>query len=58
MEYASNETRNMEYKHEKGNAEHSPYINSGIWDRENYPILEYGKRENMKLGTWNKVTEI
>ena len=26
-----------------------------IWDHENYPSLEYGKRENMKLGTWNMV---
>ena len=26
--------------------------NMGPW---NYPILEYGKRENMKLATWNKV---
>ena len=33
----------------------SPYMKSGIWDHENYPILEYGKRENMKLGTWTKV---
>ena len=33
----------------------SPYMKSGILDHENYPILEYGKRENMKLGTWNKV---
>ena len=22
---------------------------------QNYRILEYGKRDNMKLGTWNKV---
>ena len=56
MEYASNEIRNMEYEYEKGNAGHSPCMKSGIWDHENYPILEYGKRENMKLGTWNKVT--
>ena len=44
---------NMEL--EKGNTGHSPYMKSGIWDHENYPILEYGKREIMKLGTWNKV---
>ena len=55
MEYALNEIRNMEYKHEKGNTGHSPYMKSGIWDHENYPILEYRKRENMKLGTRNKV---
>ena len=55
MEYASNEIRNMEYEHEKGNTGHSPYMKSGIWDHENYPSLEYGKRESMKLGTWNKV---
>ena len=30
-------------------------MKSGIWDHESYPILEYGKRENMKLGTWNQV---
>ena len=55
MEYASNEIRNMEYEHKKGNTGHSPYIRSGIWDHENYPVLEYGKREDMKLGTWNEV---
>ena len=55
MEYASNESRHVEYEHEKGNTGHSPYMKSGIWDRENYPILEYGKTEIMKLGTWNKV---
>ena len=22
-------------------------MKSGIWDQENYPIVEYGKRENM-----------
>ena len=45
----------MEYEREKGNTEHSPYVKSGIYDYKNYPILEYGKRENMKLGTWNKI---
>ena len=45
----------MEHEHEKENTGHSPYMKSGIWDHENYPILEYGTRENMKLGTWNKV---
>ena len=55
MEYASNEIRNMEHEHEKGNTGHSPCMKSGIWDHENYPILEYRKRENMKLGIWNKV---
>ena len=45
----------MEHEHEKGNTGHSPYMKSGIWDHENYPILEYRKRENVKLGTWNKV---
>ena len=55
MEYASNEIRNMEHEHEKGNMGHSPYMKSGICDHKNYPILEYGKRENMKLGIWNKV---
>ena len=55
MEYASNEIWNMEHEHEKGNTGHSPYMKSGIRDHENYPILEYGKRENMKLGTRNKV---
>ena len=29
------------------------YIKSGIWDHEKYPTWEYGKRENMKEGTWN-----
>ena len=50
MEYAANEIWNMEYEHKKKNTGHSPYIKSGIWDHENYPI-EYGKREIMKLGT-------
>ena len=53
MEYAINEIRNMEY--EKGNTGHSPDMKSGIWDQENYPILEYGKREKMKLEIWSKV---
>ena len=48
-------TWNMEYEHEPGNTRHSPYMKSGISDHEIYPILEYGKREDMKLGTWNKV---
>ena len=57
MEYASNEILHMEHEFEKGNTGHSPYMKSGIWDHENYPILEYGEREIMKLGTltWNKV---
>ena len=55
MEYASNEIWNMEHEHEKGNTGHSPYMKSGIWNHEVYPILEYGNSENMKLGTWNKV---
>ena len=55
MEYASNEIRNMEYEHEKANTGHSPYMTSGIWDHRNYRILEYGKRENMKLETWTKI---
>ena len=55
LAFESNEILNMEHEHEKGNTGRSPYMKSGIWDQENYPILEYGKRENMKLGTWNKV---
>ena len=55
MEYASNEIRNMEHEHEKGNTGHSPYMKSGILNHEIYPILEYEKSENMKLRTWNKV---
>ena len=52
-----NEIRNMEYEHQKRNPGHSPYMKSGIWDHEKYPGLEYmGKRQNMKLGTWNKVS--
>ena len=39
----------------KGNTGRSPYMKSGMWDHENYPILECKKRENMKLETWNKV---
>ena len=50
-----NEIRNMEHEHEKGNTGHSPYMKLGIRDHKNYRTLEYGKRENMKLGTWNKV---
>ena len=46
----------MEYEHEKGNTGHSPYMKLGILDHETYPTLEYEKRENMKWGTWNKVT--
>ena len=45
----------MEHAHEKRNTEHSPYMKLGTWDHKNYRILEYEKRENMKLGTWNKV---
>ena len=30
-------------------------MKSGIWDQENYRMLEYGKRQNIKLGTWIKV---
>ena len=56
MEYASNEIRNMEHQHEKGNTGQSPCMILGIWNHEIYPILEYGKSENMKLGTWNKVS--
>ena len=55
MEYASNEIQNMEHEHEKGNMGHSPYMKSGIWNHEIYPILEYGKSENMKLRTLNRV---
>ena len=55
MDYASNEIRNMEHEHEKENTGHSLYMKLGIWDHKNYRILEYGKREIMKLGTWNKV---
>ena len=50
MEYASNSSWNMEYEHEKGNTGHSTYMKSGIWDHENYPISEYGKKEDLKLG--------
>ena len=45
----------MEYERERGNTGHSRYMKSGIWDHEKYPFLEYGKRENNKLGTWNTV---
>ena len=45
----------MEYEREKANTGHSPCTILAIWDRKNYRILEYGRRENMKLGTWNKV---
>ena len=54
-ELRSNEMRNMEYEHEKGNTGHSPFMKSEIWDHEKYPILEFEKRESMKLGTWNNV---
>ena len=47
--------QNIEHEHEKGNMGRSPYMKLGISDHENYPILEYSKRENMKLGTWNNV---
>ena len=30
-------------------------MKSGIWDHENYPILEYAKSKKMNLGTWNNV---
>ena len=45
-------TWNMSMK--KGTRD-SPCMKSGIWNHKIHPILEYGKRENMKLGTWNKV---
>ena len=50
------EIRNMEYEHEKGTRGTVLIImKSGIWDNETCPILEYGKGETMKLGTWNNV---
>ena len=51
MEYASNEVRNREYEGENGNTGHSPKYEIGNMGPQNYPILECGKRENMKLGT-------
>ena len=50
IEYASDEIWNMEYEHAKGNTGHSPYMKSGIWDQENDPILEYGKRGKYENG--------
>ena len=45
----------MEYEHEKGNTGRGPYMESGIKDHEKDPILDYGKRKHMNLGTWNEV---
>ena len=45
----------MEYELETGNMGPSPLRKLGIWDDENYPILDYGKRENLKLGTRKKI---
>ena len=39
----------------KGDKGHSPYMKSRMWDHENYLILGYGKWEDMKLGTQDKV---
>ena len=43
MEHASNEIRNMEHEHEKGNTGHSRYMKLGIWDHKNYRIWNMGR---------------
>ena len=50
-----NEILNLGHEHGKGNmGTQFLYANGNLGTRK-VPIWKYGKRENMKLGTWNKV---